>query len=421
MSQAFAGKQFYLTLENGDQLHALHTSGDTIRGKVHLRPFGNESLSVTNLRVNFKCKARTLITVHSNNASSHRTSTTHKSSVYLFWFSAEVVSRSITVNSHHSWDVEFQFPWTAMPHPTQISFGANPAFPHQVGHRLPPTWSRDCHGHTQSVEYYLEAIMNRQGRMIDHKNKDRIPLFFCPPLDIPDPAPFRQMGRAGYIMRTSRLLDPVKKAERYGFRERTKRIFSSNQDPSARFVVKASAPTVCCVGDVLPINLHVTYNQNSSTAPEQPEISINNFYVRLNDYVQYRVPITRFFGDSELCKDSDNKINVAGKIVSVLAKKIVYDGMSLNEITPLRLSPALGPSFATFSISRNYVLKVSAVFNCAGKNYDLVLLRHLLTVHPARTLYRPLPGASPSLMQPLEAPVYGDEDGDETLPPYKRD
>ena len=404
-------KRMYFTLQNGHDAGTAHTCGDTIRATLHLQPRGEESLSVSDICVKFKCKVRTAITTGGGN-----NQTTHRSSIYLYCFSTPIPigsQGSITVNSRQSWDVEFQFPWTVLPHPTQTDCRPHPAFPHEAGHRLPPTWSRLCNSNTQSVHYYLEWTMTRKGRLIDHNNKDRLPLVFCPPLDIPSPEQFPLSGPKAVIWRESRLLDPAKRGDHYGFREKTKDFFSSsNQNPNARFNVTASAPTVCCMIDSLPVKLHLEYREDLSTAPERPEVTIRSLQVRLDDFVQYRVQ--RKWG-GELVRTSSNKVDVAKKIFS--PREVVYDAMNLNDLVPLDI--LRGPSFATFNVNRTYMLKISATFSCSGKDFDLVIYRNELTIHPARIMYRPFPGSHPQGEAPMPSGSAPTCEARAAPPPYE--
>ncbi|KAL8945635.1 MAG: hypothetical protein Q9183_008025, partial [Haloplaca sp. 2 TL-2023] len=264
-----------------------------------------------------------------------------------------------------------------------------------------------------SVQYYLEWKMIRKGRLVDHNDKDRLSLLFCPPLDIPNPEPFPLQGPKAVIWRESRLLDPAKRDDHYGFRAKTKDFFSSsNQNPNARFNVTATAPTVCCMIDSLPVKLHLEYRDDLSTAPERPQVTLSSLHVRLNDFVQHRVQ--RKWG-GELVRTSSIKVDVAKK--TFFPRERVYDAMSLNDLVNLDI--VVKPSFATFNINRTYMLKISATFNCAGKDFDLVIYRNELTIHPARAMYRPFPGSDPQdeVSRPLgSAPSY---EAKAAPPPYE--
>ncbi|KAL8671572.1 MAG: hypothetical protein Q9168_003934 [Polycauliona sp. 1 TL-2023] len=409
-----ANKRCYFTLENGDRPDIMHTSGDIIQAKFHLDPLQGESMSVSNITVNFKCEVSTLITTGSG-----KDSRTYKHSAYLFCYSTVIINHNpITINSPKVWSVSFQFPWQVQPTETQISLHANPKFPYQAGDRLPPTWRRLCTGNPQSVRYYLESTMTRSGRIINHNDVDQIPLLFSPLLDIPSPDPYHCFGMNENIIRTSWQLDPAK---HHGFRERTKAFFAYDDDtPTASFSVTASTPTVCCVEDRLPIKLHITYNEKTSTAPEQPAVTITGFYVRINDYIQYRVPYDKLLSKHDMVRESNVKISIGR--YSNAREHIVYDGLSLDEWGSLSLPPSVGPSFSTFSVRREYTLKVSANLSCAGKSFEVVVIKHPLTVHPHRSLYRGLPGPSTSVAQPGASISKGDvghggRDEDQ-LPPY---
>ncbi|KAI4193445.1 MAG: hypothetical protein LQ350_008313 [Teloschistes chrysophthalmus] len=257
--------------------------------------------------------------------------------------------------------------------------------------------------------------MTRRGRFMDHTDIDQLPLLFCPPLDIPDPAPCCVPGPPGTIVRTTRKLDPEKRTEHYGFLAKTKDFLStSDRDPSAVFRVKASAPTVCCLGDQIPITLRLIYIKDSSTAPEQPEVTISGLFARISSFVKYRV-VRRH---TELSRHSKTKTVIA---YPRFARSVVYDGMGLGELAPLWLPSTLDPSFATFSVSIQYILKISANFSCAGKDFDIVLVNHPLTVHPARSMYRPFPNAQPRLDPAFESRFQDDEDGMDALPRYQDD
>jgi hypothetical protein len=137
------------------------------------------------------------------------------------------------------------------------------------------------------------------------------------------------------------------------------------------------------------VTLLLEYLHQRSTAPEQPVVRLKSIHARVNNYVYYRVPTTSLFGSSELQRHSDQKTDLARKFFS--PARVVFDAMSLNDLAPLQLQTGLGPTFATFSVNRSYMLKISGIFECAGKDYDLTLCRHALLVHPPRALFRPIP------------------------------
>ncbi|KAI4257075.1 MAG: hypothetical protein LQ352_001789 [Teloschistes flavicans] len=407
----YTNKRCYFTLDNGDQPDAIHTCGDIVQAKLHMSPQYDESLTVSNVSVKFTGEVRTLITTGSGNDSR-----TYRASTSLFCFSTDIASRrAITINSHQTWDVAFQFPWAVLPHPSQEVFGPSSAFPHEPHHRPPPSWRQQCYSRIQSVDYYLEATTIRHGRIMNHNDLEQLAIHFCPPLDIPDPSPSYISGPKDTIMRTSRILDPEKSNEHYGFITRSKDFFSSsNRNPSAVFTLEASAPTVRCLGDQIPISLRLSYIENSSTAPQQPEVTMSSLYARMSEVTRYRVAMKQLIGGPrELSRQVKTKIVIAERR---FGRRVVYDRMRLDELAPLWLPSTVGPSFATFSISRQYILKISAKFNCAGKDYDIVLVNHPLTVHPARAMYRPLPGALPRLEPPI-APQYQDDEDRMDLPP----
>ncbi|KAL9584241.1 MAG: hypothetical protein Q9212_002245 [Teloschistes hypoglaucus] len=246
--------------------------------------------------------------------------------------------------------------------------------------------------------------MTRRGRFVNHTNIDQLPLLFCPPLDIPDPAPCYTPGPTGIITRTTRILDPEKRTENYGFLAKTKDFLSRTiRNSSAVFTVQASTPTVCCVGDRIPITVRIIYVKDSSTTPKQPEVTISSLFARISSFVQYRV--VRDYGFyRDLSRQSKTKIVLANP---QFAGSVVYDGMSLDKLAPIWLPSTLGPSFATFSVSVQYVLKISAKFNYAGKHFDFVLVNHPLTIHPARSMYRPFPNAQPHFEPRYGLPVSG--------------
>ncbi|MCJ1446971.1 MAG: hypothetical protein MMC23_007479 [Stictis urceolatum] len=409
-SYSTQGKETYITLAEGDHMNALHTCGDILRGHVHFRPNSSET-TLSSLVVNFKCKVRTTITTQSSSQMAGagpglvtRSSRTYKSKVYLFDFGTTYIHSPTQITSYQSFPFKFIIPWTVLPHPTQFDISPHPNFeaigPHTP---LPPTLIQTVLNNVETIQYYLEVTALRLGMMITHKLKDRLPILFCPPRQ--DPHPASQLAfRSNNIFRESRLLDPKKAAEPYGLKERAHHFFHSKEDPDPHvsFTIHSSVPSVGCVNAPLPVTLDLIYNEAGSSAPVQPPVYLASLYARLTSFTDYRALMRSVFGDGQIVRQHSQKIDLCH--VSLNTPVPLGEGTDLNAMFPqLGLGLNTVPTFRSPTISRWYVIKITAVVVSAEKKSEIELGKHGFVVLPGvvRQFPGPMGMEAPSVPPPM--------------------
>ena len=380
-SYSTAGKELYITLIAPDHLNALHTCGDIIRGQVHFRPQSDKTID--ELSVHLKCKLKNNISTGSGD---NRRQYTAKA--ILVWEYKKFIN-TITPfpatpagSNHRTWDFEFQFPWEVQANlPSTKPYQTHDEFEHWPGHALPPSYSISFGSDTQSVAYYLEAKIHKPNAIFKSTSKDKMLIQFSPSRAFPPPE-MQPLRSTNHLSRSSRWLDPVKRNEKLSLGQKTKRIFSSEPDPTALFILEGHVPTVLCTDSPIPITLNFHHDLVNSTAPESPEVYIENVRARLTAFVSYRVPLGRGFRGShtELVRHNDRKIELLNKTFSA---RPIYDGMQLLDLVPeLSMANKAPPMFQTYGIKVYYKLKVSIILTCAKKSGEVVIANHGVTVLP---------------------------------------
>jgi hypothetical protein len=387
--------ELYATLTAPDHALAPHTCGDILRGHIHYRCL-NPNTTITHLSANFKCKIRTLISTGSGN-----NRRTYKSKVYLFHFNINYINNATPMTGTSSWPFEWQIPWTTLPHPTQTVFGPSADFDMGDARPLPPSMEQWGDGHSQSITYYVEPVAVRPGKLITHKVKDKLCITFRPPRADPNPGQQLQ-SRANDIVRESRLLDPVKAAQPWGMKEKTKSLFKSSKDdpdPRVRFTLRSSMPMIAVANQPMPLNLELAYDKDKSTAPTQPSVELVSFHARLTAVTSFRVAVKALFSvrDYGLVRQNTSKIDICNV---VLKPQPIHDGMRLGELIPtFGISADIPPTFKSFSISRGYVLKVTARVKCAERIGEIELGKHGLLILPEH--WRPHPSEVANMPMPM--------------------
>lgn len=228
--------------------------------------------------------------------------------------------------------------------------------------------------------------MHKTGTVFSRNVKDLLPLRFFSPREQFSPGP-QYVPRHEKIVCQDRKLDPKKRDEHYGFRARTRSLFTSNTDdpdPVACFFISASVPSVCTLDSPIPITLGLSHDESASTAPEAPRILLSAIHARLTAYTDYRVPTTTVFGGNSMLKRQHHeKIDIVQK--QFLSLPPVFDGMVINEILPgLGLGANLPPTFKTYNLNRWYILKVTinVIVGGANKTFESEIAKHGFIILP---------------------------------------
>ena len=365
-------KGLTIRLDADDSPARLHTNGDRMRGHVFFDLLKQYDMIVVHL----KGAIFTEISTGSGN-----NTTTHYGLAIIFDLSTTLYHGSRLAQSQ-SWPFEFEFPSQALPAVQEKPITPHEDFLNAPGHQLPPTFETHYGAKTQRVSYFIEVVANDPSAFFHTSVKCCLPINFSPlRLNLhPSPEPF---NRSCTLARTSRKLDPAQAAHQLTLGERARRFFNGpeNSEPTAKFLVQYSIPTQAYAGGPLPITLAVQHDLAKSTAPQTPPVYLVNFHVRLTTTINVRVPYAALFGGG-----GNYTHRYRGKTPIVNLRPVreqVYDNMQLNEIfSGLRIPDTLTPTFLSYTLGVQYVLKVTAVVQCAEKSYEIEMSNEPLLVLP---------------------------------------
>ena len=403
-------KGLTIRLDAGDSPARLHTNGDRVSGHVLFDPLNQYDMIVVHL----KGAIFTEVTTGSGESSS-----THYGLAILFDLSTTVHHGSMLIQSQ-SWPFEFEFPWQALPTVQEKPITPHEKFLDSPGHQLPPSFESHSGARTQRVSYFIEVVANNPSAFFHTSVKCCLPINFSP-LRINLHPPSEPFNRSHTLARTSRKLDSAEAAHHLTLGERTRRFFHGpeSSEPTAKFLVQYSIPTQVYAGGPIPITLGVQHDLAQSTAPQTPPVYLVNFHARLTSTTNVRVPYAALFGGG-----GSYTHRYRGKIPLVNPRPLreqMYDNMQLNEIFGgLRIPDALTPTFLSYTLGMQYVLKVTAVVQCAEKNYEIEMSNEPLLVlpYPCESTSRQAQG-EPDPAKVI--PEYQDpEVVDEELPRYQQ-
>ena len=369
-------------LYDGGVTDACKFSGDKISGTVSTNL--QTSTRVRRLTINFKCKLKTVIVTGAGD--SRRV---HRCKALLFFYTRTLFQSplgSTVLQGQETYPFQFQFPWEVVRVPGQ-SFEPHANFNHLPDHLLPPTFTTSQgkllqSSNVQSVEYYLEAILEKD-KMFASKTKARTVLLFSPSRPVMQPN-VELVMRSSIHERSTRKLNPLFKDEHRSIKDKTKKLFGAGgPEPTALFSVDSTVPSVAYVNGPLPISLGVRHDTARSTATTVPDVILKNVYARLTCTITYRVPYQGmlFISSGNYIRSSSEKIDVCRSAPLSISST---ESMDLNEFVPgLRIPAQLSPTFKTYTLSCHYVLKVSVSLVCLGKEYVVDIGKCPLFMYPS--------------------------------------
>ena len=417
-------KGLTIWLDAGDSPARLHTNGDRVSGHVLFDPLNQYNMIVVHLKGAIFTEVTTssghTSHLHSDSGTNSTTnSTTHSCSAILFDLSTTVYHGSRLTQSQ-SWPFEFEFPWQALPAVQKKPMTSHEEFLDCPGHQLPPSFESDSGGRTQRVSYFIEVVANDPSAFFHTSVKCCLPINFSP-LRLNLHPPSEPFNRSHTLTRTSRKLDPTEAAHHLTLGERTRRFFNGpgSSKPTAKFLVQHSIPTQVYAGGPLPITLGVKHDLAQSTAPQTPPVYLVSLHVCLTSTIIVRVPYAGLFGGGGSYMDRYEEQIPLVNLTPL--REQMYDNMQLNEIfRGLKIPDALTPTFLSYTLGMQYVLKVTAVVHCAEKNYQIEMSNEPLLVLPYPC--RPTPRQAQGEPVPAQViPEYQDgEVVEEELPLYEQ-
>ena len=376
----------------------IHTGGDRIKGKVVWRAY--RDLAVTSIHLQFKGKVKTQASVSNGQSQS-----TVWGRALLFDFNHTLCHElRQNIGESRSWDFDLEFPSKALAVTARCdTWKKHPDFHHLPGHDLPPTWSGRVDG-IQKIYYYVQVVAHTPA--VFHKPvKNRIELSFCPyrTVQYPDYLFFK---RASTLVRTSRKLDSALPPQHLSVIDRARDFFGSSNSsgPTSIFSVHSEVPRVTYINGKLPVFISIEHDLVKSTSREIPIIHLAAFHARLTELTKIRA--------KRHIRNKSTKITI-GRGPSYGRPSVpVTERTNIGETLDLSIQEHITPTFTTYSVRKNYILKVTATVICAGKTFEVELGKHVLLILPEP--YRPQASAQTEVIPEIQAaPV------EENLPRYE--
>ena len=391
----------HFSLEAPDKVR---TCGDIVYARLHVKP-GEKPLKTKYLRVSLKGKITHAIRTEKAGHDNY-----HYGKVYLFAVSTTLLDSETIVSTPRAWDLAFEFPWHACPHPSQEDYArSHPRFLVQAGpeHRLPPSCNFN-YGSPIRIRYYLEAEYTREVGPLTTTESEKCTVHFCPPLENLSPPPGLTTDESQRLVFQSRL-------------------WGSKGVDQAQ--ISATAPSACVIGTQIPIDLHLSYDGGATPV----KIGLMQIVVRLVDSCSLRIPASVLTLGRDLDQTDEQVLPLLSKTLAVPIT--IHDGMRLNDVVPILLRRTVGTSYTTFAVRRDFRLEVDVKLQCLGKKRQFNILRHPLIVYPSYEIHRTVPTTIPDPAEHVDAAEVPQGQGkleeenqfkpprfsEDTLPPYERD
>lgn len=385
-------------IDVGSRARAYGTEG-TISGNVFIQ--NSKAELIGRIRVDLSGRTKTkIVRKRGNNSRS-----VYRGRYTLFSKSIIINSTStpLTAGQTYRWPFAVSFPSLLPPN--------NPR-PAGTDDTLPPTFRDENVGFVIDYESFVEYTI--RATIFKHQSAapvytHEIPVTYSPTFPIgrqlPDPG---DRSSSETFDARSLLLLPENQGRELTLKEKTRSVFQSSKLPNSTFRFTVSYPTRVLAGSRFMITAGIEHIPGSSTAPETPQIEIDNLYVSLKGATHISAEgVFHEHGHSS----EDTLFKQTWRNVGPFTKGDGWTKM-LSATFPERVPV----SFHTVNITRRYFLKVAAKIKCVDKSFDFVAQsgRSILQVYPRRDQAIPAPPPAAEAASSSQAPPEVEE-----LPTYQ--
>lgn len=388
-------------IDIGNRSRAFGTEG-TIFGNVFISNSKAELIGRIRLDLSGRTKTKIVRKRGNNSRSVYR----GRHSLFSKSIIIQSTSTPLQAGQSYSWPFSISFPGNLPPSAIQQRL------PSPVDDELPPTFRDENIGFGTDYEGFVEYTL--RATVFKHQSgaaiyTHEIPVKYLPTFPIgravPDP---RDRSASQTFDARSLLLLPENEGRELTFKEKTKSVFQSSKLPNSVFRFTVSYPTIVLAGSRFMITAGIEHIPSSSTAPQVPQVEIDQLYVSLKGYSHMEAEGTfhEHAHDSEdtLFKKTWGKIGPFTK------------GEGWTKMLSATFPEHIPASFKTYNITRRYFLKVAAKLKCVDKNFDFVAQsgRSQLLVLPRRR-----PAAQEQLPAPTAASSSAAPPVEDELPSYQ--
>jgi hypothetical protein len=322
----------------------------------------------------------------------------------------------------YEWQFEFRFP----PHvESPNSWPETRPFRVDENQPLPPTFNAECHNILRkvsaSIEYQLKAQVFKHAKGL-FETKSPI---FEKVLHLPFvPMAARAHTRAIELEKKQKIdriftvrslsLMPENTDRSLSVQERFKAWLSPGQLPYFSFGVEFQYPSFLINGMPIRLLLEVNPLLDNSNAPQIPEIVLQTVSITL-------VGRTAARASPSLMGSMSGEVDEETTLLSKTSLRMAVGGqMDLAERFGQILLPIPVVTVNTFNLSRSYRLRISLVFECAGKlfNFDATDLEVVVLSNAGMTVKKEASGWASADAGYSHPRAYVAYSSDEQPPPY---
>ncbi|MCJ1233233.1 hypothetical protein MMC14_001188 [Varicellaria rhodocarpa] len=389
----FNSTDFAIVFHDGARSR-IHTGGDRIKGKVVWR--AHRDLTVNSIHLQFKGKVKTQATVSTGQS----TSTVWGRAILFDYTHTLCQTLRQNIGESRSWEFDLEFPSKALtPTARCDTWKEHPDFHHLPGHELPPTWSGRVDD-IQKIYYYVQVVAHTPA-VFRRPVKNRFELSFCPYRTVQHPD-CQLYKRVSTLVRTSRKLDSALPYQHLSIKDRARNLLgsSNSSEPTSTFSVHSEVPSVAYINGKLPIFISIEHDLAKSTSREIPVIHLVDFHARLTELTKIRA--------KRYIRKKSTKITIERR----QARRPLTERTNIGEMLDLSIREHITPTFTTYSVCKNYMLKVTATVICAEKIFEIELGKHVLLILPGP--YRPQAGAEAEVVSETQPALV-----EESLPRYE--
>ncbi|MCJ1447414.1 MAG: hypothetical protein MMC23_007925 [Stictis urceolatum] len=329
------GKRTYLTLQEGDNINAIHTSGDNLIGALGIR--APDPIIVTDLTVSLVCEVTSKI-----NLSPCVTTT----EIRILNEIRKIIDRPTVLGGCRScatpvYISRFQLPRCTSSHHSQLGFEPSDEFVVGSVLQLPPTFEcRTTMYSVQSVSYFIELVMTefvrggaRPPREPIRITTDRLQFRFVPSRLQRRPDP-RLIGESRHFTTKSGASPPYSMNIVKTLLEIVS-LFKSKEQSTVAVMIRTTSSQQLCVGNSIPITLCLDQDIPNLATSLLPEIFLRRIYARLKGTMDFRaknVPLPHpSVGQIEALASKSTRTVIVKRS---LPRIQLLDRTSLNDIVP---------------------------------------------------------------------------------------
>ncbi|KAL9009763.1 MAG: hypothetical protein Q9173_005239 [Seirophora scorigena] len=340
-----------------------YLAGSTVFGTVCLQ--GDSTHNLQRIRIRFVGRSKVEIVQRGFNAHS-----VYQSNLLLFEEESVLLEGPYTLRAAHEWPFTFTFPHQCDNAAAKSLFKTSSSlFNEDDIQAIPPSYhltsaSLRTNDVDTSIRYKLEAVLESPLPLGGSRVTKQLSLVTQRNIVNPDP---KLLFQSQTFSVQSLHLSPAFEDREPSLKARMKASIASTKTPKAQYQLNMLLPTVGVIGQPLPLELGISYDEDHSTTTTPPPVLLTHVSVTLVSTAHVRCP-NDYSLQSRSTPDAIDK-----GTQDILFQNHAFHHLRLSEKTdiarPMDLRipsrrPPIAPTFRCLNVSCAYALKVHVSVEC---------------------------------------------------------